>query len=190
MRLQAIPATALLGAGLALLLVGCSASSPQVRHWTLPEPEQLQSTLPDDAPLVILARPGLPGYLARSALVVRDDAEIRVLTGERWSEAPEAALQNALLLRLRARQAQAVFLAWPAPRAGRILDIRFSRLDGPRGGPLTVAATLALDDAPPRTTQFRVPVADDSIDALMNAHGLALDRLADEAATYLEALLP
>lgn len=190
MRVQSIPAPALLGAGLVLLLAGCSANSPQVRHWTLPEPEHLESTLPDDAPLVILARPGLPRYLARSALIVREGAEIRVLPGERWSEAPESALQRALLLRLRMRQDRAAVLAWPAPRAGRTLDIRFSRLDGPRGGPLTVAATLALDDAPPRTTKFRVPVADDSIDALMAAHGLALDRLDDEAAAYLEVSLP
>jgi uncharacterized lipoprotein YmbA len=149
-----------------------------------------ETTLPDDAPLVILARPGLPRYLARSALVVRDGAEIRVLAGERWSEAPESALQRALLLRLRIRQERAAVLAWPAPRAGRILNVRFSRLDGPRGGPLDVAATLSLEDVPPRTTQFRVPVADDSIPALVAAHGRALDRLADEAAAYLNAALP
>jgi uncharacterized lipoprotein YmbA len=190
MRLQSIAAGILLGTGLALLLAGCSASSPQVRHWTLPEPERLETTLPDDAPLVILARPGLPRYLARSALVVRDGAEIRVLAGERWSEAPESALQRALLLRLRIRQERAAVLAWPAPRAGRILNVRFSRLDGPRGGPLDVAATLSLEDVPPRTTQFRVPVADDSIPALVAAHGRALDRLADEAAAYLNAALP
>jgi uncharacterized lipoprotein YmbA len=189
MSIQSIAARILLGTGLTLLLAGCSAGSPQVRHWTLPEPDRLEATLPDDAPVVILARPGLPRYLARSALVLREGGEIRVLAGERWSEPPESAFQRALLLRLRTRQDRAALLAWPAPRAGRILNVRFSRLDGPRGGPLTVAATLTLDDAPPRATQFRVPVADDSIPALVAAHGRALDRLAGEAADYLETSL-
>lgn len=196
--LQAGAAALLALAG--LVLAGCGSSPPlQLHHLPLPAPETASASAPALAPAPsaavweLVTRTALPAYLDRDQMLVdRGQGRVEALPGQRWAEPLAEAVPRLLLHDLTlVRGAGQVWPAPAPPAAGSAsrLRVEVTALQAePAAQRLRLQArwTLEARGATPGaragTVDLNVPLPQADAGGLVQAHRLALWRLAQRLA--------
>jgi uncharacterized protein len=194
-RRQAVSSVAvwtLAATGLATAVNGCGTSPPvQLYHLRAQPPETVPAAAAaDTAEIWQLMQPvRVPEYLDREAILLpQGQTGLLALSGHRWAESLRDAIPRLLRQDLAALRGQGRVWAAPVPKGvsvARQLRVELAALDvaaDRRSVHLQARWTLSDPQATqvPRTESLELQIAatDDSIDALVAAHRLALGRLA------------
>lgn len=173
----------------ALLLAACADPD----YYLLPPPRPAAEVA---APVssIVVAEMNLPTYV--DALEIASQTEggaVRIDTGALWADNPRRALTRHLVAALQARlDAEVAVDPWPGfDRAEVRIEVAADRLIGAVAGPLEFSGQYAVVEAESgrivALDRFRidVPPQGDGYGALLAAHGVAVDRLADIIAARL-----
>ena len=180
----------------ALMLAACG-SPPKTSYYTLAprgDPPPATVAQPASSPLGITVGPvTLPDLVDRPQLVVRTaDNQVALLDQQRWAEPLKREIPRVLaghLSRLLGTPRVSVYpIGASGPGDVRVrVDIqRFESLPG-QEALLEVFWTVSPPSGDPRSGRWtaRVPVAGPGYDALVAAHGVALERLSEELAAQI-----
>ena len=175
-----------------LALAGCGTSPPVQLYRLRGEPppgSAAPAPVPAGEPLQLMLPVRLPDYLDREALLLPQGASgLLALSGHRWAESLRDAVPRVLQQDLAAHLGEGRVWTAPLPPGlapGRQLRVEIGafEIDAERHG-VRLDARWTWTDAQGRTAplarsaRLRVPASGSSIDALVDAHRLALWQLA------------
>ncbi len=178
-----------------LLLVACGRS-PMATLYTLETahiaPEQPLSE--QDGISLGLRQVTLPPVLKRPQIVLIENEKVTPLEYHRWSEPLDVAMSRILSYELRDKLNSASILSYPWPSAFKpeqTLTIKVTRFNGLPEKTVELTGVWLLsqkeDEQPVRTERFKIveQVAGSDYSALVRAHSVALNQLAEQLAKAL-----
>lgn len=179
----------------ALALSSCG-SAPKTSYYTLASSAYAAPAEParEASPVSLVVGPvTLPDLVDRPQMVVRSaENEVLLLDQHRWAEPLKREIPRVLaghLSRLMGTPRVSVYPTTTGSPADVRVRIDIQRFDSVPGKEVVLEAfwSVALPGGEPRSgfSTLRVPVAGPGYDALVAAHGVALERLAEELAAQI-----
>lgn len=175
---------------------GCSLRSPLPRAYVLAPASPAVLPAPGRGPAVGVGPVMIPGYLDRTAIVVRAAGdEVRLSEDHRWAESLKDGVARVVAENLAGMiptDAIAVY-PWKTPWAIQYrVALEIMRFDGPLGGPLILSARWRLLDGAGRELVLRAvnlsePASDGTYGALVSAQSRLLARLSQDIAAEIKS---
>lgn len=196
MRTTRAHRAAALALAAALVLAGCG-SPPKISFYTLaPRSDPLPATVaqPASSPIGITVGPvTLPDLVDRPQLVVRTaENEVALLDQHRWAEPLKREIPRVLaghLSRLLGTPRVSVYPTGAVGPGDVRVRVDIQRFESLPGQEVVLEAfwIVSPPSGEPRSGRWtqRVPVAGPGYDALVAAHGVALERLGEELAAQI-----
>ena len=183
--------------GLLGALVGCFQAQP-VRQYTLTTEPPLQALTQKAGATAILIGPiKLAGYLDQSRMVRRHGTTVvDAIAGHQWAGNLTEMISNKLVAELGALLQPSPVFAYPSTTGftkGKRVVLDILRFEGTEDKTATIEARWTLFDLTDKsilTTQsslIRIPLTDDSYEALATALSQGLTRISQEIATAIRS---
>ena len=182
----------ILGLWIAAVLLSACGTAPKDRFYVLGTQEASAPSAPA-AYTVAIGPVSVPEVVDRPQLVLyQGNNRIEIMEHERWAEPLRAAIPSAVARELRAQLPDARVAVYPqaaVAEATCVVNIDVQRLESRRGDSALIEAlwSVRCAEAPVQQARslIRESVQGDDYEALVSAHGRALEKIGGEIAQTL-----